>query len=321
MPGQFRAAYDGAPSRAARCEPTRPRHGAVAALEPPGDRSRRGEAEWRRGPLPQARAGARGLSLGTGRTRQVGADGPVLRGRPVQPKRRVHFHVFMAEVHALVNAWRSGDPAARQARFGTHKGDDPDRADRRGDRPRRAAAGVRRVPGHRHRRRDDPRAAVRTAVRPRRHRDRHLQPRARRPLQGRPQPPALPAVHRDAEGADGGRAGGRRARLSAGPPARRRDLVLADRRRQRSRLRPAVARDAGRRCGDGRDAGGVRPASEHWPRAAGRHAARPLPEPLRRGAGARTTISPSPAASTPSSWRPCRGCAPRTAAPRGAWRR
>jgi cell division protein ZapE len=31
----------------------------------------------------------------------------------------------MAEVHALVNAWRTGDQAARQARFGAHRGDDP----------------------------------------------------------------------------------------------------------------------------------------------------------------------------------------------------
>jgi cell division protein ZapE len=40
-------------------------------------------------------------------------------------KRRVHFHVFMAEVHALVNAWRKGDTAERQARFGSSRGDDP----------------------------------------------------------------------------------------------------------------------------------------------------------------------------------------------------
>ena len=40
-------------------------------------------------------------------------------------KRRVHFHVFMAEVQKLVNAWRKGDAAARQARFGAAKGDDP----------------------------------------------------------------------------------------------------------------------------------------------------------------------------------------------------
>ncbi|WP_296600563.1 cell division protein ZapE [Phenylobacterium sp.] len=40
-------------------------------------------------------------------------------------KRRTHFHVFMGEIHRLIDAWRKGDPAARKARFGQHKGDDP----------------------------------------------------------------------------------------------------------------------------------------------------------------------------------------------------
>ncbi|MBW8815177.1 MAG: AFG1 family ATPase [Caulobacterales bacterium] len=40
-------------------------------------------------------------------------------------KRRTHFHVFMGEVHRLIDAWRKGDRAARRARFGQHKGDDP----------------------------------------------------------------------------------------------------------------------------------------------------------------------------------------------------
>jgi cell division protein ZapE len=62
--------------------------------------------------------------------------GPVGRGKsmlmdlffeaaPAKSKTRVHFHVFMARVHALVNVWRNGSAAEKRAQFGKSRGDDP----------------------------------------------------------------------------------------------------------------------------------------------------------------------------------------------------
>jgi len=95
--------------------------GALSRLE--GDLNALGEPGFSLFRKPK---GARGVYLW----------GPVGRGKsmlmdlffdsvPVAKKRRVHFHVFMAEVHGHIDAWRKGDVAARKARFGQAKGDDP----------------------------------------------------------------------------------------------------------------------------------------------------------------------------------------------------
>ena len=75
---------------------------------------------------------------------------------PVSPKRRVHFHAFMQEMHAGI---------ARRAPEGVDRSDP---AGRRRRRRRRDAALLRRDAGHRHHRRDAGRPAVRAAVRARR---------------------------------------------------------------------------------------------------------------------------------------------------------
>jgi hypothetical protein len=63
-------------------------------------------------------------------------------------------------------------------------------------RGRAAAAGLRRDADHRHHRRDDRGPAVRGAFRRRCGGGDHVEPGAGRPVQGRPEPAAVPALHR-----------------------------------------------------------------------------------------------------------------------------
>ena len=75
----------------------------------------------------------------------------------------------MADVHERIHAL----PAEDQGRRDRRRRSDPAR--RRGDRRRNLAALLRRIPRHRHRRCDDPRPAVRAAVRARRRGGRDLE--------------------------------------------------------------------------------------------------------------------------------------------------
>jgi cell division protein ZapE len=121
MTGPLRAAYEHRLASGA-LNPDPSQAAAAAAL----GRLERDLAALRPAGLFRKPQGARGVYLW----------GPVGRGKsmlmdlffetaPVAPKQRLHFLDFMARVHRLVNAWRTGDAAARRAKFGQHKGDDP----------------------------------------------------------------------------------------------------------------------------------------------------------------------------------------------------
>ena len=121
MPSKFRAAYQ-----------TRLREGVIR--QDPAQAAAAAELERVEADLADARPG--GFFRKPESVRGAYLWGPVGRGKsmlmdlffetaPVEKKRRVHFHVFMAEVHRLVGTWRKGDAGVRQVKFGQSRGDDP----------------------------------------------------------------------------------------------------------------------------------------------------------------------------------------------------
>ena len=121
MPGLFRAAYDER-LRDGALEPDPAQQAAADALA----RLEQDLADARPAGLFRKPAPVRGVYLwgqvGRGKSALVDL---FFSAAPVEKKRRVHFHVFMAEAQALLNAWRTSDAAARRARFGQARGDDP----------------------------------------------------------------------------------------------------------------------------------------------------------------------------------------------------
>ena len=142
------------------------------------------------------RAGARPLHPGRRRARQDHADGHVLRAA---------CRCGASAASISTTSWPTSHDRINRHRQALKRGEvqrgRPDPAGR--PRARRGGLGavLRRIRGHRHRRRHDPVAAVLGAVRERRRAGRDLQRRARRSLSRRPQPAAVRAVHPHAQAA------------------------------------------------------------------------------------------------------------------------
>ena len=141
---------------------------------------------------PAAATAPKGLYIhgGVGRGKTMLMDLFFETGADARASGASHFNDFMADVHDRIQKHRQArkDGTDQRGRSDPAGG----AADRRGG----PASVLRRVLGHRHRRRDDPVAAVLGAFRRGRGAGGDVERRARRPLPRRPQPRPVPALRR-----------------------------------------------------------------------------------------------------------------------------